>query len=206
MAKDFLKELDDASSKLDRAHSHKRKSGHRENIRRAEKELIADEGEGYSEIYGKMDGFSIGARSSIDEDTARGYAKALLRHSAKTGNMYEAFLAAQFYEEIGRPEKAFHGLVQAYKRSDPKHKEEQYQRIKDFIERNSASEGDTGLEGKVGVFAVSTIAGIALGASSLSLTGNAISNITGSPQGLLGVFLLIFGIVGLAFSLNKNKA
>ncbi len=58
---------------------------------------------------------------------------------------------------------------------------------------------DTGLEKKFGIFAVFIIAGIALSISSLSTTGNAISNLSQTTPGLLGVFLFIAGLLGMFF-------
>lgn len=59
------------------------------------------------------------------------------------------------------------------------------------------------LDSRVGVFILSTLAGIALSVFSFRATGNAISNLTGTSQGLLGIFLFIVGLTGIAFNAKK---
>jgi hypothetical protein len=60
------------------------------------------------------------------------------------------------------------------------------------------------LEGSKGFFAPFLLVGLALSAFSLTLTGNTVSNLTGTTQGLLGIFLFIFGLFGLVFSAKKK--
>lgn len=50
------------------------------------------------------------------------------------------------------------------------------------------------------VFIIFSFGGVILSIFSLSTTGNVISNLTGTTQGLLGIFLFVFGLAGLAFS------
>lgn len=66
------------------------------------------------------------------------------------------------------------------------------------------SQKSGGIEAKLSVFILLIIGGIILVAVSLTVTGNAISNLIGTTQGLLGVFLFIVGIFGVVFNL-KNK-
>jgi len=57
--------------------------------------------------------------------------------------------------------------------------------------------------GRLSIFTLSIIAGLALSLSSLSTTGYAVSNLTRTDQGLGGIFLFIMGLVGMFFSLRK---
>ncbi len=52
-------------------------------------------------------------------------------------------------------------------------------------------------------FLGSVFAGIALGLTSITPTGNAIGNLTGTSQGLIGLILFVFGLAGLFFSGKK---
>ena len=62
------------------------------------------------------------------------------------------------------------------------------------------------LEGRTFVFIGSFLAGIAISTLSIRETGNVIGNLTGTTSGLLGIFLFIFGIVGLVFNSWKKKS
>jgi hypothetical protein len=62
----------------------------------------------------------------------------------------------------------------------------------------------SGIESRLAVFILFTLVGIALSLSSLKLTGNAVSNLTGTSQGLLGIFLFIAGLVGVFFCSKKK--
>ena len=57
---------------------------------------------------------------------------------------------------------------------------------------------------KLPIFILFTIAGLALSLTSLTLTGHAISGLTGTTPGLLGVLLFIVGLTGMFFRLRKN--
>lgn len=59
--------------------------------------------------------------------------------------------------------------------------------------------------GKMSAFLLLFVGGIALSMSQISLTGNAVSNLTSSTPGLLGVFLFIAGLVGMILSFRKGK-
>ena len=56
---------------------------------------------------------------------------------------------------------------------------------------------------KLPIFIILTIVGLALSAVSTSLTGHAISGLTGTTQGLLGIFLFVFGLAGIVFGSKK---
>jgi len=90
-------------------------------------------------------------------------------------------------EELARTFDAMHGKLK------------QRSRLEGLEERNFGS-----LEVRTGIFIVSIFSGLALSFSSLSLTGNIISNVFGSSQSLLGIFLFVFGIVGLFFVLKRK--
>lgn len=135
------------------------------------------------------------------EEEIRAYAKVLLR--GENGFM-SARRGAELYEKIGKGKKAIPKLLEAARR-DKNGAIQSYRTIRAFIERNSGERKplENGLEGKTMVFAVSTLAGIALSVFSFKATGNAIGNLTGTSQGLLGVFLFIFGLAGMFFSIRK---
>jgi polyhydroxyalkanoate synthesis regulator phasin len=80
-----------------------------------------------------------------------------------------------------------------------------YREIERFMERHTKRkhQSDRGIESRVGVFIFSAIAGIALSVFSFQSTGNAVSGVVGSSQGLLGILLFIFGVTGMFFRLNK---
>ncbi len=54
-------------------------------------------------------------------------------------------------------------------------------------------------KGRLTIFTLSIIAGVALSLSSLSTTGNAVSNLTRTTPGLLGIILFIAGLSGMFF-------
>lgn len=60
-----------------------------------------------------------------------------------------------------------------------------------------------GLESRFSIFILIFLAGITLMFSSLTATGNAISNIVGTTKGLSGIILFIFGLAGLVFSRKR---
>ena len=57
----------------------------------------------------------------------------------------------------------------------------------------------SGIEKKFGVFVAFLIGGIALSLGSLTITGNAVSNLTQTTPGLLGIIFFIAGLVGMFF-------
>ena len=112
---------------------------------------------------------------------------------------------ALLYEKIGKGRKVIPKLLEAAKK-DRKVATSQYEDIRRFIQRN-AGDGEKkrgGLENHVSVFIVFTLAGLALSFTSLTLTGHAISGLTGTTPGLLGILLFIVGITGMFFRLRKN--
>lgn len=72
------------------------------------------------------------------------------------------------------------------------------------FERRKSNQKKT-LEGRVIVSILSLIGGIALSILSLTATGNVISNLTGTTQGLLGIFLFIVGLVRILLHFNQKR-
>ena len=56
------------------------------------------------------------------------------------------------------------------------------------------------LSTRVPIFILFLIGGIAISTFSLTATGNAVGNLTGTTQGLLGLILFVVGIFGIVFS------
>ncbi len=146
-------------------------------------------------------------------------AKGFLLHDPKSGNVKTALLGASLYEKIGKGKKAIPRLLRAARREELHGKA--YSKIEDFVERNAGDQyqgqleqlkrevqfsrfGIEHLASKASVFIALTVGGIALGVGSLTITGNAVSNITGTTPGLLGVIFFIAGLTGLFFYF-KNK-
>ena len=59
-------------------------------------------------------------------------------------------------------------------------------------------------KGRLSLFVLSIIAGLALSLSSLSTTGNVTSNLTQTTPGILGVLLFIAGLVGMFFYFKRR--
>jgi len=109
------------------------------------------------------------------------------------------FLGAQLYEKVGKGYKAVPKLTEALERDSGFISEADAKKINNFIKRNSKRKG-YGLEGRISVFILFSIAGIVLVISSLTPTGNTISNLTNTTQGLFGILLFVVGLAGLVFS------
>ena len=60
------------------------------------------------------------------------------------------------------------------------------------------------LEQRLGFIITFLVIGIALMLGSLTLTGNAVSNLTGTTPGLLGLILFVAGILGIIFYLRRK--
>ena len=71
--------------------------------------------------------------------------------------------------------------------------------VKIPVVRQEWGKPSPGLEGRVGIFILALMGGIALSVSSLTATGNAISNLTGTTPGLLGIILFVAGLAGMFF-------
>ena len=84
----------------------------------------------------------------------------------------------------------------------------QYAYLKIFPDRPEKQSKEGGLvsllKRKLFIFLLFVLGGIILSIFSLQSTGNAIGNLTGTTQGLLGIFLFVFGIAGLVFSSGKR--
>ena len=80
-----------------------------------------------------------------------------------------------------------------------------YEAVKNFIKRNTKPKHETGLEGKVGIFILFILGGLVLSLTSLTATGNTISNLTGTTQGLLGLIFFIIGLTGMFFHFKRRN-
>ncbi len=119
-----------------------------------------------------------------------------------------SLLGAQLYEKIGRGKKAISRLLGAVEKGigTGKIREEDYQRVEIFIKRNTKErkQDEGSLEKKFGIFIAFIIGGIALSLGSLTLTGNAVSDLTQTTPGLLGIILFIAGLVGVFFYFRRK--
>ncbi|HEA46710.1 MAG TPA: hypothetical protein ENH99_02920 [Candidatus Pacearchaeota archaeon] len=120
-------------------------------------------------------------------------------------------VGAQLYESLGKREKGLRRLgtyiekVTSGDKINPFEKgqildrvsPEFYVEVAKLIERE---QGESGIETKtVGIFALFIAGGLILSLGSTTITGNAVSNVTGTPPGILGALLFIAGIVGMVF-------
>lgn len=119
-------------------------------------------------------------------------------------NVTAALRGAALYEKIGKGRKAIPKLLKAAEK-DKNGAISQYKGIREFIERNAGGrqKASSGIESRVSVFIAFLLGGIVLSLTSLRATGSAIGNLTGTSQGLLGIFLFIFGLTGIFFGLKK---
>ncbi|HEA46294.1 MAG TPA: hypothetical protein ENH99_00755 [Candidatus Pacearchaeota archaeon] len=122
---------------------------------------------------------------------------------SQDSNPHYAVLGASVYEALGKGEKAvprlYHSINEASEKGELTN--EVYEEANAFIKRNTGERqaGESVLEGKLPAFIALTVGGIALGVGSLTMTGNAISNLTGTTPGLLGIILFIAGLTGMFF-------
>ena len=151
-------------------------------------------------------------RFKKDELAIRAYAKSLM--DGALGNIkentmdtpeehiYRALWGAELSEQLGKGKKAIPKLSKVLEKYKDYVSEKDNQDAKAFVKRNTEERQPSlsGIEKRTLAFIGTTFAGIALSAFSLQSTGNAIGNLTGTTQGLLGIFLFIVGIAGLVFS------
>lgn len=135
------------------------------------------------------------------------------------GNADDVLFGAQIYQILGKGRRAIPKLLRAMEEDPSSYDHEHIQAAKRFINRNTSGgvvtkikkrfgSSDTRdspfLEKRVGVFIFMLLGGIALSVYSLSITGNVIGNLTGTTPGLLGVFLFIAGLAGMAFWVRRK--
>ena len=141
----------------------------------------------------------------IDPTEVANVAYELLQKGIETGDIQYSLLGAQLYEKIGRGRKVIPRLLKAAERSlEQRYQggiENTYSKIETFIKRNTGKRGQdkSSLEKKFGIFIAFIIGGVALGLGSLTITGNAVSNLSQTTPGLLGILLFIAGLVGMFF-------
>jgi hypothetical protein len=116
-------------------------------------------------------------------------------------NVDALLLGASVYEKIGKGRKVIPRLIKGVEKvlKQESISLKDIKNVEDFIKRN-AKKPKSGLESKVPVFILFVIGGLVLSLTSLTATGSAISNLTGTSQGLLGLIFFIVGLVGLFFS------
>ena len=141
----------------------------------------------------------------IDSMEIADLAYGLMEKGIEKGDVQYALLGAQLYEKIGRGRKIIPRLLKAVERNvsiyDSVQLENVYPKIETFIKRNTRERKrrGSGLEKKISVFIAFIIGGIALSIGSLTITGNAVSNLTQTTPGLLGIIFFIAGLVGMFF-------
>lgn len=144
------------------------------------------------------------------ENLARDYLKAG-RINAAEKSLYKAkdVLERMSYE----------GVLYRKDGKEVRKDKEEIERAKDYLNRidrnikrlEALKEGKSnllsgsGLERKSLVFMIFIIAGIVLSFIYLAPTGNAIGTLVETTPILLGVFLFVFGVVGLMFNLKRKK-
>lgn len=148
-------------------------------------------------------------KREASESEIRAVARKLIETSG--GDQDVSGYGVSLYEKIGKGKKAIPFLLKSLKKlvdqEAPKSEIEQYRKyVRSVIERNTEErqQGESGLAGRVGVFALFIFGGIALGAGSLTITGNAVSNLTGTIPGLFGIIFFIAGLAGLFFYFKER--
>lgn len=188
----YLRELDELSQDVERKHkfreARKRYKGREQDLahsfRLVEEYLEASN----EEVYNK-----------------RGDAQAAAYAILNKANRPNAYITgAELYEKLGKGKKAIPMLMRRVKDSVKNNRIDinDLNKVKEFIKRNTKKK-QSGLEGKLPIFLLFTIAGIALSLSSLNSTGYAISSLTQTSSGLLGVIFFIVGIAGIFFNFKK---
>ena len=140
-------------------------------------------------------------RKEVDPIEGAAIAYDLMKHGIEYGSIHHSLMGAELYEKIGKGEKAITRLLKAVERSVEEGRGSSYSHIKAFIKKNTGEreESEKGLELKFGIFAAFIIGGVALSLGSITITGNAVSNLTQTTPGLLGIILFIAGLVGMFF-------
>jgi hypothetical protein len=148
--------------------------------------------------------------SNVNSAETAALAYSLMKNGIERGDIKYSLLGAQLYEKIGRGRKAISRLLKTAEKNieiGKSHKlGDAYSKIENFVRRNTEEreQGEGSLEKKFGIFAAFIIGGIALSLGSLVITGNAVSNLTQTTPGLLGIFLFIAGLVGVFFCSRRK--
>lgn len=199
--------MSDADKYLEKLKKIKRGRGPLKEIREAYRAgLRGDIGNAAQDVYAAHSYLSHGDKVNPLRALSRAYA------ILKKSDYPEVLLvAAEVYERLDKGRKAVPMLIEGIDRAQKKGETVPYEKVEAFIKRNaggrkkkSQEQGQGGLEGRVGVFILFLLGGLVLSIFSLTATGNAISNLTGTTQGLLGVFLFIAGLVGMFFHFRRR--
>ena len=150
--------------------------------------------------------------SEVDPIKTAALAHKLMEDGIERGYITYSFLGAQLYEKIGKGRKAIPRLLKTAEIGIKKgwlgryQLELVYSKIESFIKKNAGKREPSvsSLEKKFAVFIVFIIGGIALSLGSLAITGNAVSNLTQTTPGLLGILLFITGLVGMFFYFRRK--
>jgi len=130
--------------------------------------------------------------------------QAVAHHLMNSLNPHHFMLSARLYSKLGKGTRILPRLLRrAEEAREAKYVLDDHDLlyIKMLIKKREKERqhSRSGLEGKTAIFILSSIAGIALSIYSLTATGNTISNLTGTTQGLLGITFFVIGIAGLVF-------
>jgi hypothetical protein len=135
----------------------------------------------------------------------RGEIQALAHTLINSGHPDNMIVGAKLYAKLGKGRKIVPKLlkqVELAQKAGWGFNDRNLLYIKHLIKNREKERQpkEGGLEGRALAFIGSIFAGIALSVFSLTSTGNAIGNLTGTSQGLLGLILFVVGIAGLVFS------
>ena len=163
------------------------KKGERDNVELGRGYRLAKKAEAYLEGSGEeLDPAEIGA---------------IAHRFVRGPNPSNILLGARLYEKLGKTRKVQRTIPELDRILNTRYDlaDGTRQEIKALLERNKKRQDEGGLAGRVGVFALFIAGGAALSLGSLTITGNAVSNLTRTTPGLSGIILFIAGLTGLFF-------
>ncbi|MBS3086615.1 hypothetical protein J4422_02840 [Candidatus Pacearchaeota archaeon] len=208
---DYLKKLDELEGKKSSGKSAPFRKSYEGVSKRAASHIPSfySEAKGYAHITGGIDGYLQIEGHALDEVDLRALARRTMEQAKEDSYISGAIYAAEIYAGLGKSHIALSKLMAVVEKAakEGKAKPGDFEDVRYFVERmerekQGKQQKPSGIEGRVGVFFASIIAGIAIGALSLKSTGNAIGTL-GTTTGLLGVFLFIFGLAGMVFGRKK---
>jgi len=155
---------------------------------------------------------------------SRGRIQALARRLIEVPNPDTLLLGVQLYEILGKGKKAASKILKFAPITNREYGRPiapyEIEFLEEFIEKHTGTKPknleaylneDKGQESRTSIFILSALAGIALiiysSTSNPVLIGHVISNVPTlfqNSQGLLGIFLFVFGLAGLVFNFRKN--
>ncbi len=170
----------------------------------------------FDEVTGKLPSYEIRSLSGSGRDAPLGFVSV---YGSKTKNGRDAYSRENWFDvpgenntEIGKKEDLADAIRFAYRTA--------VDIAKRIAEKNRlpledlAIDDQHKIEGeelairidalKPAVSFLFIAGGLILSLSSLTITGNAVSNVTGTAPGLLGIILFIAGLVGMFFYFKKK--